>query len=87
MGFSIPARFNIADYFLDLRVDEGRGDRPAVRTDTSVFTYADMQAMANRFGNLLRRYGVQPEQRVIVAMPDSPEFVAALFGTLKIGLK
>ena len=31
------------------------------------------------------RLGVEPEQRVIVALPDGPEFVGALFGTLKIG--
>jgi benzoate-CoA ligase family protein len=28
---------------------------------------------------------VEPEQRVIIAVPDGPEFVAALFGTLKVG--
>ena len=31
------------------------------------------------------RGGGEPEQRVIIALPDGPEFVAALFGTLKIG--
>ena len=44
-----------------------------------------MQALANRYGNLLREAGVMPEQRVIIALPDGPEFVAALFGILKIG--
>src|SRR5437016_13819110 len=48
-------------------------------------TYRDVQALANRFGHLLRSAGVQPEQRVIIALPDGPEFVAALFGTLKVG--
>ncbi|MGH7564318.1 MAG: benzoate-CoA ligase family protein, partial [Gemmatimonadota bacterium] len=41
--------------------------------------------MANRFGHLLRSAGVKPEQRVLLALSDGPEFVAALFGTLKIG--
>ena len=85
MSFSPPERFNIADYFLDRRIEEGKGDRPAIRTDDSVLTYEEVQTTANRFGNLLRDAGVQAEQRVIIAIPDSPEFVGALFGTLKIG--
>jgi benzoate-CoA ligase family protein len=85
MSFSTPERFNIADYFLDRRIDEGKGERAAIRTDDSVVTYTEVLAMANRFGNLLRDLGVRPEERVIIALPDSPEFVGALFGTLKIG--
>ena len=81
----IPERLNIADWLLDARVREGRGDRPALLTDQGTFTYRDVQALANRFGHLLRSAGVEPEQRVIIALPDGPEFVAALFGTLKIG--
>src|SRR5436190_1209979 len=42
-------------------------------------------AITNRFGHLLESAGVEPEQRVIIALPDGPEFVAALFGTLKVG--
>ena len=31
------------------------------------------------------RRGVEPEQRVMIALPDGPDFVGALFGTLKLG--
>jgi benzoate-CoA ligase family protein len=85
MTYEPPTRLNIADYFLDARVCEGRGSRVALRTDERVWTYAEVQALANRFGHLLSRSGVEPEQRVLIALPDGPEFVAALFGTLKIG--
>ncbi|MGH7556192.1 MAG: benzoate-CoA ligase family protein [Gemmatimonadota bacterium] len=80
-----PESFNISDYFLDDRIREGRGERIALRTDGGEHTYAEVQAMANRFGHLLRSTGVKPEQRVLLALSDGPEFVAALFGTLKIG--
>ena len=76
---------NIADYFLDGRVREGRGDRVALLTDQGRTTYAELQARANRFGRLLTAAGVEPEQRVLVALPDGVDFVAALFGTLKLG--
>ncbi len=85
MRFQPPERFNIADYFLDARVREGQGQATALITDQGALTYAEVQARANRFGRLLLDAGVQPEQRVLLALPDGPDFVAALFGTLKIG--
>ena len=85
MAYQPSEQFNIADYFLDARLREGRGDRPAVLTDARTWTYRDIQALAHRFGNLLAGLGVEPEHRVMIALPDGPEFVAALFGTLKLG--
>ncbi|PYO41832.1 MAG: benzoate-CoA ligase family protein [Gemmatimonadetes bacterium] len=85
MTFQPPEQFNMADYFLDARVREGKGTRPAVLTDAGTLTYGAIQALANQFGHILTEAGVQPEQRVMIALPDGPEFVAALFGTLKIG--
>src|SRR5437867_12358464 len=85
MSFQPPEQFNIADYFLDARVREGKGARPAVLTDAGALTYQTIQALANQFGHVLTEAGVQPEQRVMIALPDGPAFVAVLFGTLKIG--
>ena len=85
MPYHPPDPFNIADYFLDDRVREGLGDRPALRTAGGIVTYAALQARANRFANALEGRGVQPEQRVLLALPDVPDFAAALFGTLKRG--
>lgn len=84
-GFTPPETFNIADYFLDDRVREGRGDRRAILTDAGSLTYADVQTLANLYSNLLLEAGVQPEQRVMIALPDGPQYAAALFGILKIG--
>ncbi len=79
------AHLNIADFFLDDRVREGRGDRTALHTDAGRSSYHEVQALANRYANVLSSAGVLPEQRVIVALPDGPDYVAALFGILKIG--
>ena len=76
---------NIADFFLDARVREGRGDRTALITDAGRLSYREVQALANRYANVLSSVGVAPEQRVIIALPDGPDYVAALFGILKIG--
>ncbi|MGE5176299.1 MAG: benzoate-CoA ligase family protein [Hyphomicrobiales bacterium] len=80
-----PERWNIADRFLDARVREGRGERPALLTDGGTWTYADVRRHANRFAHVLGAAGVEPEHRVLIALPDGPDFVGALFGTLKVG--
>jgi len=85
MTSPLPERSNIADLFLDARVREGNGARVALRTDAGTLTYLDVQALANRFGHRLAAAGVEPEDRVLIGLPDGPEFVATLFGTLKLG--
>ncbi len=80
-----PASLNIADYFLDDRIRDGLGDHPALRSGDHIVTYAMLQSRANRFANALEAIGVRPEQRVLIALPDIPDFAAALFGTLKMG--
>jgi benzoate-CoA ligase family protein len=81
----IPDHLNIADWFLDARIREGRGDRTALITDAGRWTYREVQALANRYANVLDAAGVKPEQRVIIALGDGPDYVGALFGILKIG--
>jgi benzoate-CoA ligase family protein len=85
MTFTPPETFNIADYFLEARLREGKGDRTALRTGARDLAYREVNALANRFGHVLRGAGVEPEQRVMIALPDGPEYVGALFGALKIG--
>jgi benzoate-CoA ligase family protein len=83
--FVPPEQFNIATHFLDGRITEGMGGRIAIRTRDRNYTYAEVQAHANRFGNMLLAAGCETEQRVLIALPDGIDYVAALFGTLKIG--
>lgn len=85
MTENIPKHANLAEYCLDERVREGRGGRRALITDEGAFTYADVQRRANRFAHVLRGCGVEPEQRVLIALNDGLDWVAAFFGTLKVG--
>jgi len=85
MSYLPPERLNIARYFLDQRIDEGGGDRLAIRLEDRDLTYSEVQTLANRFGQVLRGLGVRQEERVLIALPDGPEFVGAFFGVLKIG--
>jgi benzoate-CoA ligase family protein len=85
MTISFPDRFNMASYFLDDRIEEGRGDKVAVFFEDRQYTYLEVQSMANRVGNALRELGVEMEDRVLIVLPDSIEFVASWFAIAKIG--
>jgi benzoate-CoA ligase family protein len=81
----IPARLNLAAHLLDARLAEGRGDRPAIHTATKTFSYTDVARLSAQYAHVLAADDVRPEERVIVALPDGPDFVAALFGILRRG--
>jgi benzoate-CoA ligase family protein len=81
----LPEQLNLADYFLDERIREGRGDDVAILFGDARLTYRQVQAESNRLANVLREAGVLPEDRVLIALPDCPHFAAAFFATLKLG--
>src|ERR1700674_2439858 len=85
---SIPDQFNVATYFVDRNVEEGRGDNVAIETypGREQITYHQVLERVNRVGNALRDVlGVGIEQRVLLLLFDCPEFVYSFFGAIKIG--
>src|SRR5262245_30007258 len=85
MTTNFPEQFNLATYYLDARIEEGFGDKIAVYCRNKQYTYGDVQRMANQVGNALQRLGIEMEDRVLIVLPDSIEFVATWFGIAKIG--
>lgn len=77
--------FNLASYFVDRHVAEGRGGKTAIVCEGVRYSYAEIAAQVNRAGNALRGAGVERGDRVLIILPDSVEFVAAYFGAIKIG--
>src|SRR5262249_34076948 len=84
-SLGVPATFNAATYFVDRNVESGRGAHVAIEYGDQLITYADVLGNVNRVGSALRRLGVRPEERVVLLLPDSPEFVYGFFGAIKIG--
>jgi benzoate-CoA ligase family protein len=84
-AMDFPERFNMAWYFLDRNLEEGRGGKTCLRWRDRSYTYAEVQAQANRFANALRRLDVAVEDRVLIVLPDRPEFAFAWFGAAKAG--
>jgi benzoate-CoA ligase len=81
----IPAQFNVASYFVDRNVEQARGDQVAYFYEDEAITYRQLQELINRTGNALLDLGVRPEQRVLCLLLDSPAFLAAFWGAIKIG--
>jgi acyl-CoA synthetase (AMP-forming)/AMP-acid ligase II len=69
---------------------EAQPDKPGViddkpSGDVVVWTYAELEARSNRLGNLLLSLGSGPGKKVIWCGPNSPEVVAVMNATRKIG--
>lgn len=85
MSFTPPIPFNVFDYFLGDRLREGLDGRRALLWDGGSLTYGEIHTASGRYARVLLDRDVRPEERVIVALPDGPDFVAALFGILRMG--
>jgi long-chain acyl-CoA synthetase len=60
-------------------------DRPAVRLDDAVLTYADLDARSARVAGLLAERDVRPGDRVALMLPNVPAFATVYFGVLRAG--
>ena len=85
MKIEFPERFNMADYFLYHNVEEGREHKTCLYFKEETYTYGDAARLSNRVGNALRELGVEMEDRVLLALPDCPQFVWTWFGASRIG--
>jgi benzoate-CoA ligase family protein len=81
----LPQQFNVATYFIDRNVSEGRGEKVAIECGEERISYRHLLEQTNRVGNALRGVGVRPEERVFLLLPDMPEFLYCFFGAIKIG--
>ena len=85
----LPERLNMAQWFLDARLDEGLGDKTAIyfheHGQTHEVSYAELVRSSCKVTNLLRELGLGIEDRVLILLPDTPAFAAAYFGVLRAG--
>ena len=85
MNPEFPEHFNMADYFLYHNLEEGRENKVCLYFEDQTFTYGETARMSNRAGNALREFGIEVEDRVLIVLPDCPEFVWTWFGAARIG--
>jgi len=69
---------------------QSQPDKPAVIDDKPdgtvvAWTYAELEAQANRIGNLLLSLGISPGKKVLWCGPNSPQVVAIMSAARKVG--
>jgi benzoate-CoA ligase len=85
MSNTFPERFNMADYFLYHNLEEGREHKVCLYFEDKVWTYGETAIRSNKVGNALRDLGLEIEQRILIVLPDCPEFIWSWFGATRIG--
>ena len=85
MALALPDTYNAATTFVDENIAQGRGGKIAIYYQDQKITYQQVFEQVNRTGNALRNLGIEIENRVLVILPDSPEFAYSFFGAIKIG--
>src|SRR5689334_5902352 len=81
----LSQHFNVATYFVDRNILEGRGANVAIECGDDSITYQQLLERTNRAGNALRNLGIRSGDRVLLLLLDSPEFLYCFFGAIKIG--
>ncbi|MFJ8473593.1 (2,3-dihydroxybenzoyl)adenylate synthase [Kitasatospora sp. NPDC094011] len=61
------------------------GPRTALVSGERRITYRDLDDQVNRYAHGLRADGIRPGERVVVQLPNIPEFVAVVFALLRLG--
>lgn len=60
-------------------------DRPALRLDDSSVTYTELDGLTARAAGWLRARGVQPGDRIAIALPNVMQFPVLYYGALRAG--
>lgn len=61
------------------------GETPALVYNQKRWTYRELLACVNRMAGGLSRYGVREGDRVVLALPNCPEYVISFFALHKLG--
>ncbi|MDE2210494.1 MAG: AMP-binding protein, partial [Betaproteobacteria bacterium] len=83
---TIPRQYNAADDLIGRNLAAGRQDKPAFIDDAGAYTYADVDRRASQFANVLRKLGIDIEQRILLCMHDSIDFPSTFLGAIRAGV-
>ena len=84
-------KLNTSYLALDVHVEQGRGDQPALIYDSPVtstqrvYTYRQLLSNVARFAGALTQLGVQKGDTVVIYMPMIPETVVGMLACARIG--
>jgi benzoate-CoA ligase family protein len=76
---------NVVSYYVDRHLDEGRANKTAFRYQGQNISYSDLHLNVQKAARVFRDAGVDYQDRVVLILPDCPNFVFAFFGLISIG--
>lgn len=76
--------FFLVHHFLEAQADT-QPEKVAVYHGDQSATYIDIEKMANRIAHILKENRLEPGDRVLLAIENSTESIAAYYGVLKAG--
>ena len=81
----LPRKLNLGVFFLDRHVENGLGSKTALLFVDRRITFSELQNEVNRLAHALQRLGLEKNDRMMLRMPNRPEFIAACLACWKIG--
>jgi benzoate-CoA ligase len=81
----VEGLMNAADEVLGVALRQGHAELTAIEDDSGSWSYAELDRLVNRYGNAFLAAGVEPEQRVLLMIDDSAQFVAGWLGAVRVG--
>lgn len=88
--WQVPEHLNIGVACTDAHLGTPTEQRPAMIVEddergVSQASYGELAARTSRFGQLLRRLGVAPGERVLIRLPNGLDYPTAFLGAMKAG--
>lgn len=76
----IPDRFNLSAYLLEK--NSGQLNKIAFYHSQRSLTYGELQQFVAKFAALLDHYDIRNEERIVILLPDCPEFCVSFLGAV-----
>lgn len=82
--FHLPESLNLAEVFLHAQA-RAHPERPALYFEDQVVTYGQLSKDTHQAAAAFRGLGLELEQRVLLMLPDCPQFATAWFAAVQAG--
>jgi acetyl-CoA synthetase len=88
--WDIPKKYNIGVDVVDKHAASKNRNKIALYWEnaagiTAQYTFGDLKNLSNKFGNALKKLGLQKGDRFLIRLPNIPAFQIAFLGGVKIG--
>jgi benzoate-CoA ligase len=83
---TLPREYNFAADILSRNLDAGRADKIAFIDHRGKYSYAELADRIERFGHVLRGFGMRGEERILICLLDTIDWPTAFLGAIKAGV-